>query len=44
MNYNHHRRYGQHADAKITVDEAWKLCQWIPAIREDHEGQANLFK
>jgi hypothetical protein len=44
MNHSYHGRYGRHADANIPIDEAWKLCQQTPAIREDYDGQADLYQ
>jgi hypothetical protein len=43
LNHNYHRRYGQIADANIHID-AWKLSQQVPTIREDYEGQADLYQ
>jgi hypothetical protein len=43
MNHNYHRRYGQNAYANIPLDDAWKLCQQVPAIREDYDSQASVF-
>jgi hypothetical protein len=44
MNHNYHRRYGLVANANISLDEAWELCQQIPAIRKDYAGQAELYQ